>query len=323
MPGFQFATKEVSAPDGPQALLVKLAGSIDPTSIQSFRELVNRLESGDQTNVIMDLESVKYINSTGVELMVHEADALRKRGGGTVLAHVPPKVTLLLETLGLNDFFRIADDQKEAFALLAGKQAAPANVQARLRTSEQPAAGAEAPQAKAAPSARGIACGHCGVRLTVAGPGAYRCPRCRALLQVDAGFNVQARPEAADGTVEVILPAQIEYIEALRLLLSVSAMRAKLGGDDLSGVSEAVEGCARILIHEALGDRATERMHVLVESSADGMSVCLYAAGELVDLAPEALAARDELSGPISQVDRVALEHPGEGNLFIVEKRAS
>lgn len=109
---------------------VVVEGAIDATTVISFESQLKQLQEDGYTNFVLDMQGIKYVNSTGLGSLVATADNLEKVGGGLALIRVHPKVKVVFDMLGLNSFFRIFTNEDEAVNFLAtskgGGAAAPA-----------------------------------------------------------------------------------------------------------------------------------------------------------------------------------------------------
>lgn len=108
---------------------VVVEGAIDATTVISFESQLKQLQEDGYTNFVLDMQGIKYVNSTGLGSLVATADNLEKVGGGLALIRVHPKVKVVFDMLGLNSFFRIFTNEDEAVNFLAsskGGEAAPA-----------------------------------------------------------------------------------------------------------------------------------------------------------------------------------------------------
>jgi anti-anti-sigma factor len=108
---------------------VVVEGAIDATTVISFEAQLKQLQEDGYTNFVLDMQGIKYVNSTGLGSLVATADNLEKVGGGLALIRVHPKVKVVFDMLGLNSFFRIFTNEDEAVGFLAsgsGDAAAPA-----------------------------------------------------------------------------------------------------------------------------------------------------------------------------------------------------
>ncbi|MBZ0136516.1 MAG: STAS domain-containing protein [Planctomycetes bacterium] len=101
---------------------VVVEGAIDATTVISFESQLKQLQEDGYTNFVLDMQGIKYVNSTGLGSLVATADNLEKVGGGLALIRVHPKVKVVFDMLGLNSFFRIFTNEDEAVNFLASSK---------------------------------------------------------------------------------------------------------------------------------------------------------------------------------------------------------
>jgi len=91
----------------------KLMGGPDADSIQSaIREGV---EAGKK-NVLVDLGSVSWVNSTGLGILIANYTTLKREGGMVRLLHVSKRIESILMVTKLNTIFESYNDEEEALA---------------------------------------------------------------------------------------------------------------------------------------------------------------------------------------------------------------
>lgn len=131
------------------AALVKINGAIDAKTVVLFQEKLDELQQDGSTKFILDMEGIKYVNSTGLGTLVNVADALETKGGGIALIKIHPKVKVVFDMLGLNAFFKIFSYEEQAlkhFQKMAGDTSpAPEPVQPPVEKPVQPPVQAPAP----------------------------------------------------------------------------------------------------------------------------------------------------------------------------------
>ena len=93
------------------ALKGNLFGEPETTTL---RDTIYRLTERDELHVVLDLVSLKAINSTGLGLMVTALTSLRKRTGDLRLARSSDKVQSLLMITHLVKVFRSYDTVERA-----------------------------------------------------------------------------------------------------------------------------------------------------------------------------------------------------------------
>jgi anti-sigma B factor antagonist len=95
-------------------LLVKIEGEVDVyTSIDLKKELTKLVES-DQKNIIIDLENVNYMDSSGLGVLVALLKELKKIGGELKLISLPVSVKKIFDLTRLTKFFNIYNNLDEA-----------------------------------------------------------------------------------------------------------------------------------------------------------------------------------------------------------------
>ena len=91
-----------------------VAGEAEPLR-SSMRELIARGE----TNIILNLANVPYIDSAGIGELVRVLTAVRRHSGDVKLLHPPERVCDVLETVKLFTVFHIFWNESEALAAFA------------------------------------------------------------------------------------------------------------------------------------------------------------------------------------------------------------
>ena len=84
----------------------------DPES--TFKKTVMRLLEGGQTNLLVDLRGVGFLDSSGLGALVRALTNSQKEGGQTKLLHAGPRVRKLLEMTKLDSVFEMHDDLEKA-----------------------------------------------------------------------------------------------------------------------------------------------------------------------------------------------------------------
>ena len=99
--------------------LVTLAGSIEGNEGQSLRlGLSERIEAG-RTRMLLDMESVDFIDSTGLSALIGALKATRRTGGNIGLLNPAPTVRSVLELTRLHRVLDIFSTEAEGVEKLA------------------------------------------------------------------------------------------------------------------------------------------------------------------------------------------------------------
>lgn len=303
------------------ATVVELIGSIDPSTLNVLEDVMDRCMAEGKKRVIFDLGELSYINSTGMGMFVQFADSLREAGGNLVLMRIQPKVLLVIEMLGLQEIFPITDDEATAMPALSGMSTGEVAL-VDLSEAELDALGGGGDGADHENrSAEGmgvvhLACPACLARIVCAPEGNYRCPRCRAVLQLDGRGVVRAYPEDVRRAVEMSLPPDATVLAGCRPLLEVQADAAGLAAPEKERFAQAAHHVlvklATMLRRHASGDM---RVHLFLRAGEGRVTLRIYCAGDA--LAPDAFA--HEQGG----VTRLQYQVSPLGNLVTIEQAAA
>ena len=207
-----FDIKDVALPSGGDAKSVFLSGSIDASTNQVFESQLNDILSAGTNRVLLVLTNVKYINSTGLGTIVKCVDNFRESGGDIKLVGVPTKVIALFEMLGLLALFETYETIEDAVGSFgdAGEAAAPA-----VPTASFPI------QFKHPKS---------GMALNVTQPGRFKDPRSGDYFNVDAEGKIEFYEMSKVKMVDIKLPCEEHYGEALLNMVEAVTVSCGLGG---------------------------------------------------------------------------------------------
>jgi anti-sigma B factor antagonist len=97
--------------------IIELTGNVmggpDATSLN---EQLHKLIEGNKKKVVVDLEEVKFINSSGLGMLIGGLTTLRNSGGDMKLARASQKIEDLLKMTKLTTVFDIHQDVNHAVA---------------------------------------------------------------------------------------------------------------------------------------------------------------------------------------------------------------
>lgn len=87
-------------------VVVNLRGDImGGPHAKKFREDLHELVEQNKTNVIVNLRKVKFINSSGLGILIGALTTIKKAGGKLVICEASNKIDSLLMTTQLNKVF--------------------------------------------------------------------------------------------------------------------------------------------------------------------------------------------------------------------------
>jgi anti-anti-sigma factor len=325
----------------PGTALVILNGSIDAKTVITFQTHLNSVKERGVERFIMDMEMVKYVNSTGLGYLINLSDSVTPDKGGISLVKVQPKVKVVFDMLGLNAFFRIFNTRDEALKhLQASESGASPNDQTVVLKSPVAAqappapgtsrhmAASPTPQAQVSPVAQQtpvaagetlhVECQACRALLAVKETGTYKCPRCLTSFNYSGNGKVSFLPRQKSLPVQLSLNFSPECTEGL--LEFVRRLSTKSGFSP-SGISEmqlAVKDTVEAIRRHAYGGNENNVYHVLLTSvdSELEMRFADYGASLNSDKG-------DVFSSVRRTMDRFELRHhPKGGNVVTVSKKA-
>lgn len=74
--------------------------------------------AGGEKKIILNLKNLNYINSSGLNVLIHVLTKTRKANGDTAICCVNKKITELLVITKLDSIFNVCDDEVDAQEVL-------------------------------------------------------------------------------------------------------------------------------------------------------------------------------------------------------------
>ncbi len=91
---------------------------IDKNQATEFISDIDRHLTAGELKIILDLGDLKYINSSGLNVLINILTKARKNGGEAVIANVSAKVRELLVITKLNTVFTVTDTVEKGISKL-------------------------------------------------------------------------------------------------------------------------------------------------------------------------------------------------------------
>lgn len=96
-------------------LIVRVAGELDIHMADKFREVVDRiLEAEGVKHILFNLEAVKFIDSSGLGVILGRYKKINAAGGKVLVAHIQPQVLQIFELSGLLKIIKLYNSEAEA-----------------------------------------------------------------------------------------------------------------------------------------------------------------------------------------------------------------
>ena len=320
--------------------IVILNGSIDAKTVITFQTHLNSVKERGIERFIMDMENVKYVNSTGLGYLINLSDSVGPEKGGISLVKVQPKVKVVFDMLGLNAFFKIFPTREEALKHMTSEsvasptdqtvvlkspiQSAPANRPTAVAVATPPPSPPPILHAPPLPSAPPmgdtlhIECQSCRALLAVKEVGTYKCPRCMTPFNYVGGGRVSFLPRQKSLPVQLSLNFSPEATEGLLDFVKRLSQKSGFSPSGVAEVQSAVKDTVEAIRRHAYGGNDNNVYHVLLVSVDSEIEM------RFADYGVSLNADRGDVFGAARRVmDRFDLKnHPKGGNVLTVSKKA-
>lgn len=100
--------------DKPGAKLVRFVGDLDATNVENVVEKIFSLLNEGTMNIVADFEKLRYVNSTGLGILLHFSKSAKEKGGCFKIANVNENVYEIIEIIGATTLLDIYDELDEA-----------------------------------------------------------------------------------------------------------------------------------------------------------------------------------------------------------------
>ena len=105
---------DVTERDGYTVLAVR--GEVDVYTAPRFRERLIELVSEGKHRIVIDLEGVDFLDSTGLGVLVGALKRVRSNDGDLFLVCTQPRIRKVFEVTGLTKVFSLFDSVEDAVA---------------------------------------------------------------------------------------------------------------------------------------------------------------------------------------------------------------
>jgi anti-sigma B factor antagonist len=99
-----------------ETVVLDISGEIDLYNAPEIKDIINQLIEEQKYCVVINLEKVSYIDSSGIGALISSLSNLKKYQGGLKIINVYASVRKVFELTKLTSFFEIYDSEDEAVA---------------------------------------------------------------------------------------------------------------------------------------------------------------------------------------------------------------
>jgi anti-sigma B factor antagonist len=96
--------------------ILSLEGRLDLTSASSLKEASKEVLNGSSKKVILNMDKVDFINSSGLGALVSILKEVRNSQGSMRLTNLAPYVKEIFDITQLTNIFEIFPDEKQAIS---------------------------------------------------------------------------------------------------------------------------------------------------------------------------------------------------------------
>ncbi|MBN8220093.1 MAG: STAS domain-containing protein [Turneriella sp.] len=107
---------EISQREKDGITILDIQGEIDLYNAPEIKDIIQKLIEAQKYNVIINLEKVSYIDSSGIGALISSLSNLKKYQGGLKIINVYASVKKVFELTKLTSFFEIYESEGEALA---------------------------------------------------------------------------------------------------------------------------------------------------------------------------------------------------------------
>jgi len=102
----------------PNAKKVCFVGDLDATNVETVLEKVCNLLAEGYIHIVADFSKLRYVNSTGLGILLHFSKSAKEKGGSFKIARINENVYEIIEIIGATALLEIYDDVEDAVASL-------------------------------------------------------------------------------------------------------------------------------------------------------------------------------------------------------------
>ncbi|MBV6494357.1 MAG: Anti-sigma-B factor antagonist [Turneriella sp.] len=107
---------EISQREKDGITILDIQGEIDLYNAPEIKDIIQKLIESQKYNVIINLEKVSYIDSSGIGALISSLSNLKKYQGGLKIINVYASVKKVFELTKLTSFFEIYESEAEALS---------------------------------------------------------------------------------------------------------------------------------------------------------------------------------------------------------------
>jgi anti-anti-sigma factor len=238
--------------DQTQAVVLEIEGRIDATTSLHLEDELKKLLKEHFLYIGLNLEELKYINSTGMGLLLQYAEQFIDKGGCFCLIAIPKKIRTLFDMLGIMAVFKVLENKAEFQTTLQKlldekNQTTPTPTPntITITTSQKSEEKENDTFSQYFPIV--LACIGCNGNLTISRPGYFRCARCYYCLHI--GEDGQKKEHFVPSTpmMHLNLPCKMNAMRGIYDLVVQFLEAYDIAENQMTAISKSFEELSIIL----------------------------------------------------------------------------
>jgi anti-sigma B factor antagonist len=98
------------------AAAIALSGGIFVSNMAELTELIEEQQKGETSDLILDLQNLDFISTSGIGLIVQKYEDFKKIGKRFWVAGLNPDIAKIFDQLSLDQILNIVPNQQEAIS---------------------------------------------------------------------------------------------------------------------------------------------------------------------------------------------------------------
>ncbi|MCB1158338.1 MAG: STAS domain-containing protein [Leptospiraceae bacterium] len=94
------------------SFIIELIGSLDIYTAIELRKFIEKNVSDKVKSVVLDMEKLKYIDSSGIGMLIKEMNFIKQKNGNFAIANLKPHIEKVFNVAGLNSYFTILSENE-------------------------------------------------------------------------------------------------------------------------------------------------------------------------------------------------------------------
>jgi anti-anti-sigma factor len=100
------------------AQLIRFIGDLDATNSDSVCDRITELLHNDTIHIVADFNKLRYVNSTGLGVLLHINKIAQEKGGSFKIANINENVYEIIEIIGATALLEIFESVEDAISAL-------------------------------------------------------------------------------------------------------------------------------------------------------------------------------------------------------------